>query len=140
MKNKQSSQWIIGLVLVIVAVVALGIWGFDRNKNNPTAAGPQTAESVNLENQSYYDDNANVMEFYQDSCSWCIKEQTVLAELGGQGYRVKSMNIGPNHPDNQGWWEQYNISGTPTFLAKNGDRLEGYQTADKLKAFLDTHK
>lgn len=129
----QNKNWILGLVVVVVAIVALGIWGFKSNVK-PQVAG----QSASL--PSYYDDNATVMEFYQDSCSWCIKQKTVLEELGKEGYKVKSMNIGPNYPDHQSWWKDYNVSGTPTFVAKNGDRLEGYQAADKLKVFLDSHK
>ncbi|AKM81980.1 TPA: thiol reductase thioredoxin [Candidatus Berkelbacteria bacterium] len=136
----KNNRWILGLIVVIVTIAALGIWGFKTNNNNPTAAGPQTVGSVDLDNQPYYDDNANVMEFYQDNCSWCIKEQAVLKELGDQGYRVKAMNVGSNHPENQGWWKEFNVSGTPSFIAKNGDRLEGFQTAEKLKSFLDSHK
>jgi len=130
MKDK---SWILGLVIVVAAIVALGVWGFRSNTNKPTAENTPAVAS-------YYDDNAPVMEFYQDSCSWCIKQKDVLAQLGAEGYRVKSMNIGANYPDHQSWWKDYNISGTPTFVAKNGDRLEGYQTADKLKTFLDSHK
>ena len=130
MKDK---SWILGLIIVIVVIVALGTWGFKSNTNKTPAEN--TTPVTN-----YFDDSANVMYFYQDTCSWCIKQQEVLAQLGGEGYRVKSMNIGANYPDHQGWWKEYNISGTPTFVAKNGDRLEGYQAADKLKPFLDSHK
>lgn len=136
MKDK---RWILGLIVLIVAVVALGVWGYKKDGGSG-AVGPQIAGSVDLENQSYYDENANVMEFFQDSCSWCVKEHEVLVVLGAQGYRIKPMNIGANHPDNQKWWTDYKISGTPTFVAKNGDRLEGYQTEDALKTFLDNHK
>lgn len=128
-----NKNWIIGLVVVIAAIVALGIWGFKSNTN-------KTASEETKIVAAYFDDNAAVMYFYQDTCSWCIKQKDVLAKLGSEGYKVKSMNIGSNYPDHQSWWKEYNISGTPTFVAKNGDRLEGYQTADKLKAFLDSHK
>jgi len=76
------------------------------------------------------------MYFYQDTCSWCIKEKEILQKLGNEGYRVKSMNISKNVD----LWQQYNVSGTPTFIAKNGDRLEGYHDYDSLKTWLDQHK
>jgi len=132
MKNK---SWIFGLVVVVVAIAALGIWGFKTNTDKSAAK-----ETLPATTAAYYDDNAPVMEFYQDTCSWCIKQQTVLAQLAAEGYKVKSMNIGANHPENQSWWKDYNVSGTPVFIAKNGDRAEGYQTYEKLKAFLDAHK
>lgn len=138
MKDK---RWILGLIVVVAAIIGLGVWGFSKNSNNSNAgAGPEVAGTSSLGSQPYYDENANVMEFYQDTCSWCIKEQTVLKQLGDQGYRVKPMNIGANHPENKDFWQKYNISGTPSFVAANGDRLEGYQTEDALKAFLDKHK
>lgn len=129
----QNKNWILGLVIVVAAVVALGYWGFKSNTD-------KTATSNATPVADYYDENAPVMEFYQDTCSWCIKEKSVLEQLGAQGYKVKPMNIGPNYPDHQSWWKDYNVSGTPTFVAKNGDKLEGYQNYDKLKAFLDLHK
>lgn len=130
MKDK---SWILGLVIVVAVIVALGTWGYKSNTDKTPTENPVPVAN-------YFDDSANVMYFYQDNCSWCIKQKDVLSQLGAEGYKVKSMNIGPNFPDHQSWWKDYNISGTPTFVAKNSDRLEGYQTADKLKPFLDSHK
>lgn len=134
MKDK---RWILGLFIVVAAIVALGIWGF-KNSGKDTTSPQVSGESTEI--QAYFDENATVMYFYQDTCSWCIKEKDVLTKLGAEGYRVKPMNIGANQPDNQGFWQQYNISGTPAFIAKNGDRLEGYSDYNKLKPWLDQHK
>jgi len=46
------------------------------------------------------------------------------------------MNVGEN-PD---LWKQYNIEGTPTFIAANGERLVSFQKKDALKSWLDQHK
>lgn len=126
---------VFGAVVVVLIIVGVAYWGY---KNNGSVGPKVAGESESTPN--YFDDSANVMYFYQDSCSWCIKEKVVLKQLGDQGYRVKSMNIGSNYPDNQKYWKEYNISGTPAFVAKNNDRLEGYQNFDTLKAFLDLHK
>jgi thiol-disulfide isomerase/thioredoxin len=137
----KNNRWILGLVIVVVAIGILSYLGFKRDTSGANKAGPQTAgESSGA--PIYFDDNASVMYFYQDTCGYCIKEKDVLTQLGNQGYRVKPMNIGANHPENQSWWQQYGVSGTPTFIAKNGDKLEpiGYQDYGPLKAFLDKHK
>lgn len=133
MKDK---RWILGLVVVIAAIVALGLWGFKKNENNNGTTTTPQVSGESTEKPVYYDDNATVMEFYSDYCSWCIKEKDVLKKLGDEGYRVKPMNVGIN----QNYWKDYNISGTPIFIAKNGDRLEGFHDYDSLKAFLDQHK
>lgn len=136
MKDK---KWILGLIVVVIGIAVLSYWGFKRNTSGKNTAGPQIAGQSTTE-PNYYDNNATVMEFYQDTCEWCIKEQPVLQQLGEEGYRFKPMNIGSNHPENQGWWQQYGVQGTPTFIAKNGDKLEGYHDYASLKAWLDQHK
>jgi thiol-disulfide isomerase/thioredoxin len=137
----EKNKLISGMVILIIIVAGLSYWGFKSNVGKSTGNGPQVSgATTDLENQAYYDENAKVMEFFQDTCSWCIKEQPILQKLGEEGYRVKPMNIGSNHPDNQGMWKQYNVSGTPSFVAGNGDKLEGYQSYETLKAFLDNHK
>lgn len=136
-----NKSWIIGVIVLVLVIGGLSYWGYKTNTGKTQVSGASTVEDAN-----YFDDTANVMYFYQDSCSYCIKEKEVLKKLGDEGYRVKSMNIGSNHPENQSAWKtnnpdgEYKITGTPYFIAKNGDRLEGYQDYDKLKAFLDNHK
>lgn len=133
---------IASIAVVVVIVIGLGIWGFKNNVGKaPGTTGPQVAGEATLSsNEPYFDNNASVMEFYQETCEWCIKESPILQQLSEQGYRVKPMNIGANHPENQHLWQDYKISGTPTFVASNGDHLDGYQNLDTLKSFLDMHK
>lgn len=128
-----SKRWIFGLVVVLLVIGAFTYIGFKDSGKKET----QTPEVSGVAtNEAYYSDTATVMEFYSDYCSWCIKEKEVLTKLGAEGYRVKPMNVGKD----QSLWEKYNIKGTPAFIAANGDRLEGYNTEDKLRAFLDSHK
>jgi protein-disulfide isomerase len=130
MKDK---KWILGLVILVIAIGALSIWGFKKSENEATnsqVSGDSTSAMV------YYSEDAKVMEFYSDYCSWCIKQNEILARLGAEGYKVKPMDVGKN----PSFWTDYKINGTPTFVASNGDKLEGYQDYDQLKAFLDKHK
>jgi protein-disulfide isomerase len=121
----------------------VGIWGIGKS-NQKRISGEATNASIEepasggtiTGKEAYFDPNATVMEFYQPNCSWCQKESAVLEDLAKQGYRVKPMDTAAD----QSLWTKYNVSGTPTFVAANGDKLEGYQTEDKLKAFLDAHK
>ena len=135
MKDK---KWILGLVILVIVIGGLSIWGFKKSENKTSSVPAQVASEST---PNYYSEDASVMEFYSDYCSWCIKEKDVLTKLGNEGYKVKPMNVGAD-PDLA---TQYKIfegqnSGTPTFIAKNGDRLVGYQEYNTLKAWLDQHK
>lgn len=120
--------------LFVIAVVALLLWGgtaSQKNKNSNTNSNNSSQSSA-----SYYDENAKVMFFYSDLCSWCNKEKEVLGELAKDGYKVKPMDV-KAHPD---YWQTYAIEGTPTLIAPDGQKAIGFQDKDKLKAFLDKYK
>jgi protein-disulfide isomerase len=138
----ENKNWIVGLV-ILVLIVGLGVWGFTSKKTIvPSQPNSNSAEPFDnpatpiTANEPYFDANAQVMEFYQPNCGWCQKESPILTDLAKQGYRVKPMNTAAD----QSLWTKYGVTGTPTFMAANGDKLAGYQTEDQLKAFLDAHK
>jgi protein-disulfide isomerase len=58
-----------------------------------------------------------------------------LQELGKEGYRVKPMDVAKD----ENLWQKYNIQGTPTFIAANGDTLVGFREKPELKNWLDAH-
>lgn len=125
-------NWIVGVFILALIVFGIVYLNYSSNDSKQDVAGETT--------ENYFSDDAKVMYFYQDNCSWCIKQKEVLSKLGSEGYRVKSMNIGSNYPDNQKYWQEYDVSGTPTFIAENKDKISGYQNYDTLKAFLELHK
>ena len=84
---------------------------------------------------AHFDDSSPVMYFYTDYCQWCLKEKPLLEELSKEGFRVKPMNVGIN----QELSTQYEISGTPTFIASNGDRQVGYMDIGPLRNWLASH-
>ena len=129
----QDKKWILGLVALVLLVAGFSYLAFRNNSNNSS-----TNNSVATEQTNYFSDDANVWYFYQDTCSWCIKQKDVLTKLGDEGYRVKSMNISKD----ASLWETYKISGTPAFIGGKGqgETLEGYQEYDALKAFLEKNK
>ncbi|HLC38119.1 MAG TPA: thioredoxin family protein [Candidatus Norongarragalinales archaeon] len=110
------------LLLALVAVIAIGIAAYFL-----TTTPSQT--------QNYADDASPVMYFYSESCKFCQQQKPILRELAEEGYRVKMMNVDGN-PE---YWAQYEISGTPTFLAGNGDRQVGLTQKDALRAWLQAH-
>lgn len=126
--------------IVFVAIIIGGIVvlsGTQRSKNKDTSTSGSSSTTAQTDKPAYFDDNAKVMFFYSDLCSWCNKEKTeVLAEIVKEGYKVKPMDV-KAHPD---YWETYKIEGTPAFIAPDGERLTGFQDKDKLKAFLDKYK
>ncbi len=111
------------LVLILVAVIALG------------AAVYLLASGGSGGAKTYADGNSPVMYFYSDQCSHCRAQIPVLEELAKEGYRVKIMDV-LAHPE---YWEQYGVSGTPTFLAANGDKQVGFTQKEELRAWFEAH-
>ena len=130
--------WIIISAVVTVVIISFAIFGYSRVSNTSDNNQAVLAESTGFfENQTYFSEDAKVMFFYSNFCGPCQREKTdVLPILGEQGYRVKPMNVGEKPELGAG----YNIEGTPTFIAANGDRLTGYQELPVLKSWLDVHK
>jgi len=137
-------DWVLLSVLGLMFVVGLGLVGFLKLSKKDISSNPVPSSEVSSEvagtsvaNKPYFSEDASVMMFYSDWCHWCKKqEDEVLAPLASEGYKVKPMNVGEK-PE---LGTQYKVTGTPTFIAANGDQLVGFQDKDKLKAFLDSHK
>ena len=83
----------------------------------------------------YYDGASPVMYFHSAACHFCQEQKAVLAQLSAKGYRVKSMDVGIT----PGYWQEYGISGTPTFLAANGDTKVGLTPKEELEPWLEAH-
>lgn len=128
-KHKKPKKKSIRLtwILIIFAVVVLGGWY--------VFISTSSQDNQNRYEEPYFDDASPVMYFYSDGCGACRLQKQVLEEIADEGYRVKPMNVG-KHPE---YWGQYNVRGTPTFLAENEDRLVGYTQKEGLKQFLDEH-
>lgn len=125
------------LLLVIVIFTSVAYFKNQKNDDQGSVAGAQAvATSTSSTTASYFDDNATIMFFYSDLCGWCQKEEAVLSDLAKDGYKVKPMNV-KDHPD---YWNTYQISGTPTLIAKNGQKKTGYMEKDALKTWLDQNK
>lgn len=133
----QKNNWVFGLVIMLV-IVGLSIWGFGKSNPGTDVAKTTSVEPTvaGVDTSKFFDENATIMFFYSDGCGWCSKEKTVLAELAGEGYRVKPMDVGKD----TSLWKTYNITGTPTLIDKNGVRSEGYLDKEPLKVWLDAHK
>lgn len=132
----ENRNWVFGLIVLII-ILGLSTWGFSKNVKDPGKNIAGVSEpTVKVSDTSFFDENASIMLFYSDSCGWCNKQKEVLSQLAPEGYRVKPMDVAKN-PD---YWKQYNVSGTPTFIAANGQRQEGYLEKDALKAWLDANK
>ena len=137
-------DWSLIVIVSLIVVVGLGLFGYFRLSKKEVSLSPEPSSEVagvQEENSppagdSYFAEDAKVMYFYSEACHWCLEEKKVLEELGKEGYKVKPMNVGEK-PE---LWKQYNVSGTPTFIASNGERLPGYQKKEPLKKWLDEHK
>ena len=121
---------IIGAAIILLLAAGVGVYFL-------LPSGPNQPKAVGTQNASYFSESAKVMYFYSDSCSWCIKQKAILEEIAKEGYRVKPMDVGTN----QEYWKTYEISGTPTFIAPDGEKKVGYQgDAAALKTWLDKYK
>ncbi|MCL5795774.1 MAG: thioredoxin family protein [Patescibacteria group bacterium] len=128
----------ISLSVLFVIIIIFAVFAYQKNQKNNEAgavAGVQNTATA-VSSPLYFDDNATIMFFYSDYCSWCQKEKTVLEDLAKDGYRVKPMDV-KAHPD---YWDKYQITGTPAFIAKNGNKKIGYMDKDALKTWLDQNK
>ena len=136
-------DWILISIIGLILLVGLGLIGYLKLTKKTVIANPVPSGSVKevageqIAEAEFFSDEASVMYFYSDFCHWCQKEKDeVLAELGQEGYQVKPMNVGEK-PE---LGKEFNITGTPTFVAANGDRLVGFQEVESLKTFLDQHQ
>lgn len=138
----ENKNWIVGLIaLVIIVVVAIIGFGKIGNKNISGASTTKSEVKQITGQEDYFSADAKVMYFYQPTCHYCLLQSPILSELAVEGYRVKPMD-GSKDPSVWAGFEgsKYNVNGTPSFIADNGDRLEGMQQKEALKAFLDAHK
>ena len=136
-------DWVLISIVGLILLVGLGLAVYLKVTKKTVIANPVPSSSVkevageNIAEAEFFSDEASVMYFYSDFCHWCQKEKDeVLAELGKEGYQVKPMNVGEK-PE---LGKEFNITGTPTFVAANGDRLVGFQEVEALKTFLDQHQ
>lgn len=133
-------DWVLISIIGLILVVGLGLMGYLKLSKKEISANPAPSREVAGQQTAaadYFSEDAKVMFFYSDFCHWCQKEKDeVLSVLGKGGYKVKPMNVGEK-PD---LGQQYNVTGTPTFIAANGERLVGFQTLDQLKPWLEQHK
>ena len=136
-------DWVLISIVGLILLVGLGLAVYLKVTKKTVIANPVPSSSVkevageNIAEAEFFSDEASVMYFYSDFCHWCQKEKDeVLTELGKEGYKVKPMNVGEK-PD---LGREFNVTGTPTFVAANGDQLVGFQEAGPLKSFLDQHQ
>ncbi|TSC93997.1 MAG: hypothetical protein CEN91_46 [Candidatus Berkelbacteria bacterium Licking1014_85] len=128
-------------LIILIIVVILGLWAMSNSNANSSsssttaASGSDVATASNANDKSYFDATSKVMYFWSPNCSWCQKQSVELETLVKDGYRVKNMNVS----ENTGYFDQYQIEGTPTFIADDGARVDGYKKADELKTWLDAH-
>lgn len=133
-------KWHSGIIVLIILLAIGGVWYFRSGKNNNNQISgnktEETKQSGTASSTPYFSEKAKVMFFYSEFCGWCQKEKGVLEELGKEGYKVKPMDVGAD----SGLAEKYQIEGTPTFIAANGEKLVGFHEKAELKKWLDEHK
>lgn len=127
---------IVGIICGAILVIAIAIlvafpWGSKTAKETGGAASASISET-----EVYFDKTAKVKYYYSPYCSWCKEEAKVLIVLAKDGYRVNPQNVYANPQ----LGTDAKVEGTPTFIAENGDRLDGYQVEEKLRDFLEKHK
>ena len=114
-----------GIIYLIIAVVVIGALMFFSS-----------AASIN-----YFDNNAPVIYFYRDGCHVCDFIKPALEELGNEGYKVRPFDVAAYSVP-----AEYDLTGTPTFFAPDGEKIVGIEkdeTVDefklRLQEFLDKY-
>lgn len=125
----------ITLSIIVLAIVIFGsIMAYSYSQSNSLAGENSTeATVVSASTKAYFDDASPVMYFWSPLCSWCQKEELILSAIEKDGFRVKSMNV----YEDKTLYDKFSIEGTPTFIAKNGERLVGYQDEVTLRTWLE---
>jgi thiol-disulfide isomerase/thioredoxin len=118
-----------------VAIATLALFGGLLYVGTRQSSPKPTESAKGAAYSTAFAEEASVMYFYSDTCHFCLQQKPILDELAQEGYRVKPMDVLAN----PGLWRQYNVAGTPTFVAETGDRLVGLQTKEDLRTFLDAH-
>jgi hypothetical protein len=131
------------LAIIFLVVVAVVTWFLIRSTGSEQSGqvegikeeAQEVEKAKTVPESKYFSEDAKIMYFYSDGCHWCQEEKKILGELGYEGYKFKPMNVG----EDTSLWERYEISGTPTFIAENDDRLIGYREKAELKKWIDKH-
>lgn len=123
------------IIIFPILVISLLLIGAGCQVKKSATSSTPAASSTETNPPAYFSENAKVMYFYSDGCSWCQKEKEILNQLYTEGYTFKPMNVGKD----PALTEEFKIEGTPSFIAKNGDKLSGYQKIDPLREWLKQH-
>ncbi len=121
--KKQSIIIFIVLVLIFGAVI-LAFKSTPKNNKDNNTNNPETTEN-NTNNDRSNVSREEILYFYSDGCHWCQEQKPIIEELEKEEVKFKYMDVGKNRD----LINEYNISGTPTFMI--GDKkLEGFQDKD----------
>lgn len=124
----------ITLSIIILTIVVFGsIMAFSYSQSNSLSQKSAEGTVASASTKAYFDDASPVMYFWSPLCGWCQKEELILSAIEKDGFRVKSMNV----YEDKTLYDKYSIEGTPTFIAKNGERLVGYQDEVTLRTWLE---
>ena len=137
-------KWHFGLISIIVIVLAL-IWAsnyYQSSKNNYTSA-EKNQESSAATNSDSKDNSTAIDEskplfFYSDYCPHCQKMKPIVEKLQSQGYQIEWVDA--NARQNEKLNYKYQITGVPTFVRPDGQKLIGEQDEQTLADFLKDYK
>lgn len=111
---------LVGVIVVIMAAATIAFFAQAPGlSTKPIASTDKTVVA-----EPFFDDSSTIMYFWQPGCSYCQKQAPILREIAAdKGLKVKSMNV----EDQPALWQQYQLTGTPTFVDAYGKRLVGLQ-------------
>jgi len=131
---KKNNFWPVFAIVVLMGF-AIFIWQSAKNQETKADAGFNNQLQA-ADEEKYFSDSAKVMFFYSEGCGWCEEEKKVLLEISNQGYKVKPISAS-EHKD---LFDKYEVTGTPTLVAPDGEKKVGYLDKEELKSFLDKYK
>lgn len=130
-------KYVIPIIVAVLIIVgtALLISQYSKRQEKPNPQENQNTQNNTNQNTNTNTNNTNssekaILYFYSDSCHWCQQQKPIVQELENEGVKFKYMDVG----ENRDLINQYNISGTPTFIYGE-KRLEGYNNKEALKKF-----
>lgn len=105
------------LIVLIIILIALGIWLIIRQPND----SPNLISQCQFQKMTYY---------YLEGCGWCqrIESEETVEKVEALGVRVNKINLAISPMRNQ-------IQSVPTFVI-NREFYRGYKTFEELKDLL----
>ena len=138
MKFQKWHFGVISIILIVFAVIVVWQIGINKNNSNKQGQGKVAGVFSGDENISTNIDLTKPLFFFSETCSHCQKMKPIVTDLQSQGYQIEWVDASSSQ--NEELDNKYQITGVPTFVRPDGQKLIGEQDQQTLAIFLKDYK